>query len=147
MKFGKYLLVPWFSLAIYTILSIYNGPTGIIPYRELLGEREKVLENLDKLHTTNQELEGAMDALLYDPETIRIRARELGYGERGELFIRIVGLPGTRLKELRPGTIRIAVQPALTGKAYRLVSACLGGILLALFIAGDMYLKKSTYSN
>ena len=147
MKLGKYLLVPWFILAVYTVLSIYNGQAGVISYRELKGERQKILENLEKLRTINGELEGTMDALLYDPEAIRIRARELGYGENDEFFIRIVGLPGARPSELKPGTIRTAVQPGLSGKAFRLVSVCLGTILLALFVAGDMLLKKSNLSN
>ena len=145
MKFGKYLLCPWLSLAVYTVLSIYNGPSGIVPYRELLEERQKIIENLDKLHTINQELEGVMDALLYDQETIRIRARELGYGEANERFVRIVGLSGTRPSEMRPGMIRTFIQPIPSGKAYRLISFCIGMILFALFLAGDIVLKKPLY--
>ena len=143
MKLGKYLLVPWFSLAVYTVLSIYNGPAGIVPYKELLAERQKILENLDKLNAINCELEGTMDALLYDPEAIRIRARELGYGEADERFVRIVGVPGARPSELKPGTIRTAVQPLLSGKAYRLISFCLGAILFSLFLAGDLLTRRS----
>ena len=143
MKLGKYLLVPWFSLAVYTALSIYNGPSGIVPYRELLSERQKILENLDKLRIVNVELEGAMDALLYDQETIRIKARELGYGEYNERFIRIVGLPGARASEMKPGMIRTFIHPVPSGKAYRLISFCMGMILFALFLAGDMLLKNN----
>ena len=141
MKLAKYLLAPWLSLAVYTVLSMYNGPSGIVSYRELIGERQKILENLDKLNLINQELEGTMDALLYDAETIRIRARELGYGEYNERFIRIVGLPGGKHSEMKPGTIRTAVQPLHSGKGYRLISICLGLILCALFIAGDLLLS------
>ena len=142
MKFRKYLLVPWFSLAIYTGLSIYTGSAGIVPYRELLDEREKIMDNLDKLQVINQELEGTMDALLYDPDAIRLRARELGYGESSERFVRIVGLPGGRHSELRPGMIRNAVQPLPSGSANRLISLCMGLLLFAVFLAGDMFLKN-----
>ena len=142
MKLSKYLLAPWFSLAVYTILSIYNGPAGLVPYRELLTEREKILENLDKLNMINQELEGTMDALLYDPETIRIKARELGYGTYDERFIRIVGLPGNRPSELKPGTIRTAIQPLSSGSAHRLISICMGILLFSLFLAGDLLTKR-----
>ena len=141
MKLYKYFLVPWFSLAIYTFLSIYNGPAGIVSYRELMAERYKILENLDKLHTINRELEGTMDALLYDAETIQVKARELGYGENEERFIRIVGLPGGRPSELKPGMIRTAIIPAAFGKSYRLISICLGLILFSAFIALDVLLK------
>jgi cell division protein FtsB len=142
MKFGKYLLVPWFTLAAYTVLSVYFGTAGLVPYRVLLSERQKILENLDKLQTINRELEGTMDALRYDSEMIRIKARELGYGERGERFVRIVGLPGGRPSELRPGTARTAVQPLPSGKSYRTISFCLGLLLFAMFLAGDLFLKK-----
>jgi cell division protein FtsB len=141
MKIGKYLLVPWFSLVVYTILLVYNGPGGIVPYRELQAERQRILENLDKLQVINLELEGTMEALRHDPEAIRIRARELGYGENNERFVRIVGLPGGRYTEMKPGMIRTAVLPIPSGNAYRLISFCLGLILFSLFLAGDLLLK------
>ena len=142
MRLSKYFLAPWLSLAVFTFLSIYNGPAGMVPYRELTSERHKILENLDKLHIINRELEGTMDALLYDAETIRIKARELGYGENNERFIRIVGLPGGRPSELKPGMIRTAVQPITFGKPHRLISICLGLILFSVFLAWDMLLNK-----
>jgi cell division protein FtsB len=142
MKLSKYLLIPWFILVVYIILSMYSGTTGIVPYRELLGERQRILENLDKLQTINRELEGTMDALLYDSETIRIKARELGYGENRERFVRIVGLPGGRPNELKPGMIRTAVQPSSPGRAHRTISLCMGLLLFSLFLAGDLLLAR-----
>ena len=143
MKLAKYLLVPWLSLAVYTGLSFFGGAAGMKAYGELLGEREKILENLDRLEALNRRLEGAMDALLYDPETIRIRARELGYGGAEERFVRIVGLPGGRPSELRPGMIRAAIQPQTASvTAHRIISLCLGLLLLAFFVAGDMLWKN-----
>ncbi|MDR2702457.1 MAG: septum formation initiator family protein [Spirochaetaceae bacterium] len=139
MKLGKYLLIPWVMLAVYTILSMYNGPVGIVSYRVLLLEREKILENLEKLHLVNQELEGTMTALLSDAETIRIKARELGYGEQNERFVRIVGLPGGRPSNLRPGMIRTAVLPApVSVSSYRIITLCSGLLLLGLFLLADL---------
>jgi len=144
MKLGKYLLVPWITLAIYTALSVYSGPVGIIPYRTLLKEREKIQENLEKLKLENQKFEGTMHALRTDAETIRIRARELGYGEPGERFVRIVGLPGGRPNALRPGMIRSAIRPpAVSSKAHRIITFCTGLLLLGLFLAGDICLSKA----
>ena len=147
MKFRTFLLAPWFSLAVYTFLSVFNGPAGLVSYRELLAERQKIMENLDKLKFTNQGLEGAMDALLYDSEIIRIKARELGYGEYGEHFIRIVGLPGSRPSELKPGIIRTAVQPLSSGKSHRLISICAGLLLFSLFLAVDLLSKSGPSFN
>jgi len=148
MKLAKYLLIPWFTLGLYTVLSVYNGATGIINYKELQLEREKILENLYQLHEINQELRGNMDALLHDPETIKVRARELGYGERGEHFVRIVGLPGGRPRELRPGTIRTAVlhHPNTNPNwaVHRTISFCTGLLLLSLFLVVDLLIKPES---
>lgn len=143
MRLGKYLLAPWFSLAVYTLLSVYNGPAGLVPYRALLSERQKVLENIDTLGFINQKLEGEMDALLYDAETIRIKARELGYGEARERFVRIVGLPVSKPNELKPGTVRTAIQPLPPGKAQRLIAICLGLLLFGFFLVMDFLVKKT----
>jgi cell division protein FtsB len=138
MKLGKYLLIPWVMLAVYTILSMYNGPAGIVSYRALLIEREKIQENLEKLKIVNRELKGTMTALRSDAETIRIKARELGYGEQNERFVRIVGLPGGRPSNLRPGMIRTAILPTpVSVNAYKIVVLCTGLLLLGLFLVGD----------
>ena len=148
MRLAKYLLIPWFSLALYTILSVYNGAAGLIAYQELLHERERILENLYQLQTINMELKGSMDALLYDPETIMIRARELGYGESGENFVRIVGVPGVRQRELRPGMIRTAVLPqsktAADWAAHRTIALSAGFLLLSLFLLMDLIFKPES---
>jgi cell division protein FtsB len=141
MKLGKYLLIPWIMLAVYTILSVYYGSSGIVSYRALLIEREKIQENLEKLQLVNQELEGTLTALHSDAETIRIKARELGYGEQNERFIRIVGLPGGRPSNLRPGMIRTAILPApVSDGAHRIIALCTGLLLLGLFLAVDFCL-------
>jgi len=145
MKLGKYLLVPWVTLAVYTVLSVYSGPVGVVPYQALVKEREKILENLEKLQFENQKLEGTMYALRSDSETIRIRARELGYGEPDERFVRIVGLPGGRPSALRPGMIRSAIRPPdVPGKAHRIITLCTGLLLFGLFLAGDLCLEKTS---
>jgi len=145
MKLGKYLFVPWLSLVVYAILSIYSGPAGIVPYRSLLKEREKILENLEKLQFENIKLEGTMHALRSDPETVRIKARELGYGEPDERFVRIVGLPGGRPGVLRPGVIRTAIHPpAVSDKAHRIIVFCTGLLLFGIFLAGDLCSPRST---
>jgi cell division protein FtsB len=140
MRFRKYLLVPWTAIAIYALLSLFTGAAGIGSYRDLLEEREKVFENLEDLEALNRELEGTMDALLYDAETIRIRARELGYGEETERFVRVVGLPGVRYRETAVGSVKIAVKPPYTpDKALRIVSALAGLAVFLVFFTRDLF--------
>jgi hypothetical protein len=76
MRLRKYLLVPWLAISIYAFSSLFAGAAGMGSYREFLAERKLIFENMEDLEALNQELEGTMDALLYDSETIKVRARE-----------------------------------------------------------------------
>ncbi|MDR2551801.1 MAG: septum formation initiator family protein [Treponema sp.] len=148
MKLFKYLLVPWAAIVVYCAVSAYSGTAGIVSYRALLREREKMAENLERLQEINGELEGTMDALLYDSETIRVKARELGYGREDELFIRVVGLPGARYAGLSPGMVRTTVRPFQgSGKSPQLAACCAALILLALFLSWDALHRKGTGRN
>jgi cell division protein FtsB len=139
MKFQKYLLVPWFAVCVYALSSMISGAAGLKSYHKLLGERERIYENLEELERVNQELEGTMDALRFDPETVRVHARELGYGEDEEHFVRIVGLPAVRYQELKPGSVEKAVHPeAVSDTPLRMLAAALGLVLLFVFLAKDM---------
>lgn len=139
MRFRKYLLVPWTAVSFYAIASMIGGASGIGAYGRLLEERKKIVENLENLQGINRELEGTMDALLYDSEAIKVRARELGYGESGERFVRIVGLSGVRYRETSPGTVKTAApSPHVPDTTLRIMSILAGcGLFLAFFI-GDM---------
>ncbi|MDR1507991.1 MAG: septum formation initiator family protein [Treponema sp.] len=139
MRFRKYLLVPWIAITIYAICSLFTGAAGIGSYRELLEEREMIYGNLADLEDLNRELEGTMDALLYDSETIKIRARELGYGEEPERFVRIVGLPGVRYREIEAGEVKTAKKPSyVSDKPLRVISVLAGLVLFLVFLTGDL---------
>ncbi|MDR0599813.1 MAG: septum formation initiator family protein [Treponema sp.] len=143
MRLLKYLFVPWIAVAVYSFVSVYHGTTGIAAYRALLREREKIRENIEDLRVVNKELEGTMDALLYDSETIRVKARELGYGEEGERFARIAGVPGVRREELNPGTVRTAARPLEgSGVTPKLASWCAALALFAVFLAWDVLHRR-----
>jgi cell division protein FtsB len=138
----KYLLVPWAAAAVYALSSMYAGTAGIYPYRELLKEREKILDNLEELEAVNQKLEGSADALLYDSETIKIQARELGYGAANEGFIRIVGLPGVQNRELRAGNIVSATKPdSIPDTTLRIIALLSGLGVFGLLCIPDIMKK------
>jgi cell division protein FtsB len=140
MRFRKYLLVPWTAIAIYALSSLFAGAAGIGSYRDLLEERETVFENLEELEALNRELEGTMDALLYDSETIKIRARELGYGEETERFVRIVGLPSVRYRETGPGTVKTAASPLyIPDKILRIIAVLAGLAVFLVFFTRDLF--------
>jgi cell division protein FtsB len=148
MRVLKYLLVPWIAIAVYSVSSIITGAVGIFAYDELLKERERLQENMAELQLINQELEGSVDALLYDSDTIAVYAKELGYGAEDERFIRIVGLSSTQRHQVTAGTIRIAVRPEFTpDKTLRIIAFSVGLGLFICFVFHDLFSKELTPSD
>jgi cell division protein FtsB len=105
MRFLKYLAAVWTTLAVYTVSSFFLGATGIYAYDQLVAERGKQEANIEALRDINRELEGVLNSLKYDSDTIRIYARELGYGRGNENFVRIVGLGGAKQQRTTAGQI------------------------------------------
>jgi cell division protein FtsB len=105
MRFLKYLTAVWITLAVYTVSSFFLGATGIYAYDQLVAERGKQEANIEALREINRELAGVVNSLKYDSDTIRIYARELGYGRRDENFLRIVGLGGAKQRRTSAGQI------------------------------------------
>jgi cell division protein FtsB len=112
MRFLKYLMAIWITLATYTVSAFFLGSTGTYAYDQLLAERNKQLANIEALQGINQELEGSLNSLKHDADTIRIYARELGYGRRDETFVRIVGLGGAKKQRTTAGQITVPRKPA-----------------------------------
>jgi cell division protein FtsB len=105
MRFLKYLTAVWITLAVYTASSFLLGATGIYAYDQLVAERGKQEANVEALRDINRELEGVVNSLRHDSDTIRIYARELGYGRQNENFVRIVGLGGAKQRRTSAGQI------------------------------------------
>ncbi len=98
----------------------------------LRAERDRVSANLDELERINGALGGELDALRYDPDTLSVYARELGYGHTDERFIRIVGVPGSGKKRVSAGNLIVSQQPvAIPTRTLRIVSLLVG---VAVFI-------------
>ena len=111
MRFLKYLFAVWISLATYTVSAFFLGSTGMYACEQLVTERNKQRTNIEALRSINQELVGALNSLKYDSDTIRVYARELGYGQRDETFVRIVGLGGAKKQRTTAGQITIPRTP------------------------------------
>lgn len=114
-------------------MSIFAGAQGIFAYDELLEEQKKQEANMEKLQRINAELENKRNALLYDHDTIRVYARNLGFGAKNEKFVRVVGLGQARKALLLPGEIVNAETPrSIDNKTIRFISIFAA---LAVFIA------------
>jgi cell division protein FtsB len=133
MRAVKYLLALWVSVAVYVGMCILAGAQGISAYDELLEEQKKLETNMEDLRRINMELENQRNALLYDQDTIRVYARDLGLGERNEKFVRIVGLGQARKAPPHPGDVLYAGKSrSMDNRTIRLISLFAA---LAVFIA------------
>jgi cell division protein FtsB len=144
MRLSKYLLALWTAVAVYTLMSLCAGSIGLAAYGELFAEREKQKQNIEKLGLINEELENAKNALLYDRDTIAVYARELGFGEKNEKFVRIVGFTGNRKPRTSPGDVVIAVKPVfMQDRIIRLISIFAGFAVLVAFLVSDILEYKT----
>jgi cell division protein FtsB len=135
MKALKYLVALWVIIFVYSLLSFFSGAAGLSAYHQLETEENRQERNIRALEQVNGELTGERAALRNDPETIRVRARELGYGNREEQFIRIVGLSRTMRQRHEAGQV-VGVRPPefLSDSTIRLISLLAGGITLAFIL-------------
>jgi cell division protein FtsB len=137
MGIQKYLLALWVAIAVYALSSVLVGASGLSAYKQLATERDKQRANIEALQNLNLELEGTMDALKYDSDTIRVYARELGYGAPQERFVRIAGLSGVKKQRMTAGQVTIPQKPgSIPDQTLRVYSICAG---IAVFLLLCLY--------
>ncbi|GHV79001.1 hypothetical protein AGMMS49944_07920 [Spirochaetia bacterium] len=143
MRFLKYLMAVWTTLAVYTIAAFFTGSTGILAFKQLSTERDKQRTNIEALQNLNQELEGTLNSLKYDPDTILIYARELGYGGEDENFVRIVGLGGARKQRTTAGQITVPRSPGyIPDKILWFAAFCAGIVVLVLVTISEFIRER-----
>jgi cell division protein FtsB len=149
MRFLKYLLTVWTTFAVYTISAFFVGPIGTHAYKQLVAERDKQKTNIEALRSLNQELEGTLNSLKYDSDTIRIYARELGYGRRDETFVRIVGLGGTKKQRTTAGQLALPRTPSyVPDRILWFFAFCAGiGVLMLMSISEFMRERRTRWRN
>ena len=127
MKAVKYLFAVWTGVLIYASLSVIFGAMGFSAYRQLQREQEKQEANIENLKQINRELEGVMNSLLFDQDTLALYAREQGYVSQSERFIRIVGLGLNQRNRAFAGEFVAAGSPQYTqDRIIRIISLCVG---------------------
>jgi cell division protein FtsB len=134
MRAVKYFVPFWVAALVYVITLNLWGPTGMAAYGQLKAEEERLLANMTNLQRINGELENRLKTLIHDPDTIALQARELGYANSQERFVRIVGLPVNRRVQPDPGQVLSAGKPTfIPDRSLRVISVNLGfGIFMTL---------------
>lgn len=119
----KYLAALWIALLFYAVSSIMAGAAGFSAYNQLGAEKEKLLVNIRHLQDINSEFAETKDALLHDTDTVSVYARELGYGDTDEYFIRIAGLNGKPNGRMYSGDYYFPSAPLyVNDKTLRIIS-------------------------
>jgi len=144
MRIFKYLVGIWAALAVYALFSFLSGPRGLSAYNYLLSEKERQWENINDLGIINDELEKTRNSLLYDDDTLTVYARQMGYGQEDERFVRIVGLGNVKITPAVTGSVYTAQNPEfISDKSIKIAALCAGLIVFAFFFMLELIDLKS----
>jgi len=139
MKLSKYLIGVWTAVVIYMLFMLLSGPKGISAYNQLLSEREQQWANIEKLEFINEELENTKNNLLFDQDTMLVHARQMGYAQEDERFIRIVGLGSLGSPPVMTGKIYITREPDfLSDKIIKIISICAGLLIFSFLLTFEL---------
>ena len=96
-------------------------------YNYLLAEREQQWKNIQSLGLLNEDLERTRNNLIYDQDTLLIHARQMGYGQRDERFVRIVGLGSIKTAPATAGNVYIVQAPGyISDRIIKIIALCIG---------------------
>ena len=144
MRIFKYLIGIWAAIIVYAVFSLLSGPRGLSAYNQLLAERGQQQANLKDLGTVNEELEKITNSLLYDKDTLLVHARQLGYGQEDERYIRIVGLGGINTPPTTAGKVYFAAAPDfLSDRIIKIAAVCTGLVVFAFLFVLELIGSKS----
>ena len=139
MKALKYFLALWAAIAVYSLSAFFFGAMGLSAYRQLENEQNKQEANIESLAQANRDLGDTVNSLLYDKDTLAVYARQQGYAEREERFIRIVGLGGNQNFRDSAGEIAVAAEPQyVPDRTLRIIAVCAAITLIISMAAFDV---------
>jgi hypothetical protein len=144
MRISKYLTGIWAAIAVYTLFSFLGGPNGLSAYNVLLEERERQLDNIRELGVLNENLEMTKNNLIYDHDTLLVHARQMGYGQENERFVRIVGLGNTTNTPVTAGSVYFSQSPDFMPKRnINIAALCMGLLVFAFFFMVEFIENRS----
>ena len=139
MRLSKYLIGVWIAVVIYALFSLLSGPKGLSAYNQLLSEREQQWANIKELGQINEQLENTKNNLLFDHDTLLVHARQMGYAQEDERFIRIVGLGSLISSPAMTGKIYITKEPDfLSDKIIKTISLCAGLLIFSFLLTFEL---------
>jgi cell division protein FtsB len=144
MRLFKYLIGIWTAIVVYTLFSFLGGSTGLSAYNYLLSEREQQWENIRELGNINEDLERTRFNLQYDQDTLLVHARNIGYGQADERFVRIVGLGNLKTDSVTAGNVYIMSNPDyISDKNIKIAAICAGFLVFAFVFMLEIIESRS----
>jgi hypothetical protein len=144
MRIFKYLLGIWAAIVVYALFSFFAGPKGLSAYNYMLSERDNQWDNIRELGILHEELEKTRNNLLYDRDTLLVHARQMGYGQEDERFIRIVGLSNIKSYRMEAGNVYIAQPPDfISDRSIKITALCIGLLLFAFLFMLEIIESRS----
>ncbi len=95
------------GLLAFLGLNLVWGPVGLAAHRDLVVRRDAMRENAAELRAIGEYLDESIHALQISVDTVRLRARVLGFVGSGEGIIRIDGYAPPE-RPLTPGAILVS---------------------------------------
>ena len=143
MRFLRYLLVPWTVFVVYSFFSFVFGQNGLYVRKHLEEEYLRLAKNYAVLQHNNNDMLRMRDNLIYDLDAFSVYMRQLGYGNRGERFIRIKGVSAAINVEMPAGEVFYTVGPEyISDKVIKIISTLFGLTVLVFFLIRDLpYLR------
>ena len=134
------MLVPWTVLLVYSFFSFFLGQNGLYARRHLEAEHARLLENRKSLEATNRNFLRTKENLLNVDDALSVYARQLGFGNPGDEFIRVVGLGVAANVNVPSGQVLYAEAPHfIPTSTIRIISAIFGLAVLLFFLIHDFY--------
>ena len=108
----------------------------------------RLLENRNALEATNRNFLRTRESLLNDDDALSVYARQLGFGNPGEEFIRVMGLNVAANVDLPSGQVLYATPPHYIPTAtIRIISLIFGAAVLLFFLINDFHWLRETFGN
>jgi len=134
------MLVPWTVLLVYSFFSFFLGQNGLYARRHLETEHQRLTENRNSLEATNRNFLRAKDSLLNDDDALSVYARQLGFGNPGEEFIRVVGLGVAANVNVPSGQVLYSTAPHyIPNSTIKIIAMIFGLAALAFLLIHDFY--------
>jgi len=144
MGISKYLIGLWAGIIVYTVFSFLSGPAGLSAYNSLLAERDRQLDNIRDLGYLNEDLDRTKNNLIYDQDTLLIHARQMGYGQDNERFVRIVGLGSPKMTQNTAGSVYVASNPDfISDKNIKIAAVCVTILVISFLLMLDIIDRRS----